>query len=161
MPEHGRLYFSDVFSISHLPEHRDFYLEIMRCVDVSEFEIIPHRMACALAMLGDADALKKVTTYWEANADDPEADQVGGFLYAIHTMRGEESPLCDSIRERFIEEEARHLAARERIAKMNEAWERRMLADSIQLPFVREKPKVGRNEPCPCGSGKKFKKCCL
>ncbi|MGA1315702.1 MAG: SEC-C metal-binding domain-containing protein [Rubrivivax sp.] len=20
--------------------------------------------------------------------------------------------------------------------------------------------KVGRNEPCPCGSGKKFKKCC-
>ena len=27
-------------------------------------------------------------------------------------------------------------------------------------PVVREGPKVGRNEPCPCGSGKKFKKCC-
>lgn len=27
-------------------------------------------------------------------------------------------------------------------------------------PFRRETPKVGRNEPCPCGSGKKFKKCC-
>lgn len=27
-------------------------------------------------------------------------------------------------------------------------------------PYVREVPKVGRNEPCPCGSGKKFKKCC-
>jgi len=26
--------------------------------------------------------------------------------------------------------------------------------------IVRESPKVGRNEPCPCGSGKKFKKCC-
>ncbi len=24
----------------------------------------------------------------------------------------------------------------------------------------RESPKVGRNDPCPCGSGKKFKKCC-
>lgn len=24
-----------------------------------------------------------------------------------------------------------------------------------------EKPIVGRNSPCPCGSGKKFKKCCL
>lgn len=23
-----------------------------------------------------------------------------------------------------------------------------------------ENPKVGRNDPCPCGSGKKFKKCC-
>ncbi len=29
------------------------------------------------------------------------------------------------------------------------------------LPFRREKPKVGRNDPCPCGSGKKYKKCCL
>ncbi|MFW6286818.1 MAG: SEC-C metal-binding domain-containing protein, partial [Candidatus Sumerlaeota bacterium] len=26
--------------------------------------------------------------------------------------------------------------------------------------FVREEPKVGRNDPCPCGSGKKYKKCC-
>jgi hypothetical protein len=29
-----------------------------------------------------------------------------------------------------------------------------------QGPIVRETPKVGRNEPCPCGSGKKYKKCC-
>jgi SEC-C motif/Protein of unknown function (DUF1186) len=28
------------------------------------------------------------------------------------------------------------------------------------LPYLRPEPKVGRNEPCPCGSGKKFKKCC-
>jgi SEC-C motif-containing protein len=27
-------------------------------------------------------------------------------------------------------------------------------------PVKRETPKVGRNEPCPCGSGKKYKKCC-
>ena len=27
-------------------------------------------------------------------------------------------------------------------------------------PFVRDNRKVGRNEPCPCGSGKKFKQCC-
>jgi hypothetical protein len=29
-----------------------------------------------------------------------------------------------------------------------------------RAPLVREAPKVGRNEPCPCGSGKKYKKCC-
>lgn len=28
-------------------------------------------------------------------------------------------------------------------------------------PSVRGEPKVGRNDPCPCGSGKKFKQCCL
>ncbi len=27
--------------------------------------------------------------------------------------------------------------------------------------FIRTEKKVGRNEPCPCGSGKKYKKCCL
>ena len=27
-------------------------------------------------------------------------------------------------------------------------------------PVVRNTPKVGRNEPCPCGSGKKYKHCC-
>ncbi len=35
-------------------------------------------------------------------------------------------------------------------------------AEEVQLPKVtirRETPKVGRNEPCPCGSGKKFKNC--
>jgi preprotein translocase subunit SecA len=26
-------------------------------------------------------------------------------------------------------------------------------------PFVRPLPKVGRNEPCPCGSGRKYKHC--
>ena len=26
-------------------------------------------------------------------------------------------------------------------------------------PFVRDGKKIGRNEPCPCGSGKKFKQC--
>ena len=26
-------------------------------------------------------------------------------------------------------------------------------------PFTREGRKVGRNEPCPCGSGKKYKQC--
>jgi len=29
-----------------------------------------------------------------------------------------------------------------------------------QQTIRRDAPKVGRNEPCPCGSGKKFKKCC-
>ena len=28
-------------------------------------------------------------------------------------------------------------------------------------PTQRAEPRVGRNDPCPCGSGKKFKKCCL
>ncbi|WP_336367248.1 preprotein translocase subunit SecA [Marinobacter sp. C2H3] len=33
-------------------------------------------------------------------------------------------------------------------------------SDSQPETFVRQERKVGRNEPCPCGSGKKYKQCC-
>jgi uncharacterized protein len=33
--------------------------------------------------------------------------------------------------------------------------EQRYKVDTVK----RETPKVGRNDPCPCGSGKKFKQC--
>lgn len=40
----------------------------------------------------------------------------------------------------------------------------RMIGEALHqvahAPYEREAPKVGRNEPCPCGSGKKYKKCC-
>jgi len=32
--------------------------------------------------------------------------------------------------------------------------------DAVRQPLLRQGPKVGRNDPCPCGSGKKFKQCC-
>ena len=33
-------------------------------------------------------------------------------------------------------------------------------ARDMSVTVSREEPKTGRNDPCPCGSGKKFKKCC-
>lgn len=34
-------------------------------------------------------------------------------------------------------------------------------ADISQAPQTGSSPKIGRNDPCPCGSGKKYKKCCI
>ncbi len=45
-------------------------------------------------------------------------------------------------------------------AKVDGRW---YLEDGVpvrQEPVRREGPRIGRNDPCPCGSGKKFKKCC-
>jgi uncharacterized protein YecA (UPF0149 family) len=33
--------------------------------------------------------------------------------------------------------------------------------EMLPEPYVRPVPKIGRNDPCPCGSGKKYKKCCM
>jgi hypothetical protein len=39
-------------------------------------------------------------------------------------------------------------------------WEKKLSElGEVSVPF-RAEPKVGRNDPCPCGSGKKYKKCC-
>ncbi len=37
---------------------------------------------------------------------------------------------------------------------------RREHSPSHETPYTREEPKISRNSPCPCGSGKKFKHCC-
>jgi len=55
-----------------------------------------------------------------------------------------------------LKDEHREVAS---FKKVDGAW----LYDEGKLTgttIVRSSPKVGRNEPCPCGSGKKFKQCC-
>ncbi|MBN1945076.1 MAG: SEC-C domain-containing protein [Bradymonadales bacterium] len=37
----------------------------------------------------------------------------------------------------------------------------RQAGSNKPMTFRREAPKAGRNDPCPCGSGKKYKKCCM
>lgn len=44
-------------------------------------------------------------------------------------------------------------------AAAREAAGQRAPAEAASQPVRRDMPKVGRNEPCPCGSGKKFKNC--
>ncbi len=48
------------------------------------------------------------------------------------------------------------------IAKFEKKDGRWLYSEGEVVPrtVVRESPKVGRNDPCPCGSGKKYKKCC-
>ena len=38
---------------------------------------------------------------------------------------------------------------------------RRSEQETVRKPVRHSEPRVGRNDPCPCGSGKKYKKCCL
>ena len=48
------------------------------------------------------------------------------------------------------------------VRKIHAYWlERRSDSAPLNQPVRRSTPRVGRNDPCPCGSGKKYKKCCL
>ena len=56
---------------------------------------------------------------------------------------------------------SRHDAPAATDAEMaDEGGERHVNEVADQRPVRRDAPKVGRNDPCPCGSGKKYKQCC-
>jgi len=45
-------------------------------------------------------------------------------------------------------------------ARLDQVWYFKDGAAIGAEPVVHDTPKTGRNDPCPCGSGRKFKKCC-
>jgi len=51
----------------------------------------------------------------------------------------------------------RVLRERSRFVKEEGSW---LYVDGYYLEPTRPSARTGRNEPCPCGSGKKFKRCC-
>ena len=56
--------------------------------------------------------------------------------------------------QRWAEEDA--------LAEKSDAGEEDVFEEAeSEMPYFRGEPKIGRNDPCPCGSGKKYKKCCL
>jgi len=83
------------------------------------------------------------------------------FLFKVKTVREERKSVFDAIPQNFIHEEVSGLDRAAKI-KAQTAPERSGSPgrDESAVPFKREEPKIGRNDPCPCGSGKKYKKCC-
>ena len=60
------------------------------------------------------------------------------------------------------EKEITRQAITPNVRKIHAYWlARRPDPVSVAQPVRRDTPRVGRNDPCPCGSGKKYKKCCL
>jgi preprotein translocase subunit SecA len=49
---------------------------------------------------------------------------------------------------------------KEQVADVKYAGAGDQAAEAKTKPVRRDAPKVGRNDPCPCGSGRKYKKCC-
>jgi len=86
--------------------------------------------------------------------------EVVRFLSHVQIQRQDEAQL--------IEQRRREAAERERLAFQHaeasalapeaDAMPPETAAEPVRT-FTREQPKVGRNEPCPCGSGKKYKQC--
>ncbi|ENM5917924.1 preprotein translocase subunit SecA [Vibrio mimicus] len=73
-------------------------------------------------------------------------------LSKVRVQQQEEVERMEAQRRAQAEEAARHAQAQH--ASVDESEQ-----EESNQPMVRDERKVGRNEPCPCGSGKKYKQC--
>jgi preprotein translocase subunit SecA len=83
-------------------------------------------------------------------------DEVTDLIFKVRLTQAAEEELKDI----WSESEARHDEYDATRSQM-EAGVAGSMSREAQKPIKRAAPKVGRNDPCPCGSGKKYKRCCL
>ncbi|HHY91705.1 MAG TPA: preprotein translocase subunit SecA, partial [Firmicutes bacterium] len=119
--------------------------------------------------------LRVVDSKWMEHLDNMDDLREGIGLRAY----GQHDPLVEYKREAYemfqgmvarIQEDAVRYLFKVRVEKEKPAPERRSAFRNVstntagengpQQPFRRQGKKIGRNDPCPCGSGKKYKKCC-
>ena len=92
---------------------------------------------------------------------------IGDPLETLALLHNRDIPELPVIRKsRKAESERRERRSKElndlaRKAAQNRIGQKEQNRKASVTTFKRKAPKVGRNDPCPCGSGKKFKKCCL
>ena len=109
---------------------------------------------------GYFDGVELSEVDWYEAGDPDELDEL---LFPFGVLAGDlDHFLHDSGRSAITEKEKAELlaACREGIAGAVMRTYRYWLARRSAKTARREAPKVGRNDPCPCGSGKKFKQCC-
>ncbi len=68
--------------------------------------------------------------------------------------------LMKLFRVQLASEDDMERARREEIRRQKMIFDQLGGEDASQKPVTRHEEKVGRNDPCPCGSGNKYKKCC-
>ena len=86
--------------------------------------------------------------------------EVVRILSHLHIKRQDEAELIEQKRREEAERQQLAFQHAQASALPEAEQEAGQQAEAPQQPMVRDAPKVGRNDPCPCGSGKKYKQCC-
>ncbi len=84
--------------------------------------------------------------------------EVISILAKVQVTQAEDVDAIDEQRQAPQEMHFEHAQAENSLAEPDDSIEE-VKTNEPEAPFVRNDRKVGRNEPCPCGSGKKYKQC--
>jgi uncharacterized protein len=96
---------------------------------------------------------------WDEGTDPDDIDEM---LFPMMVLSGRLKDMAEEEGEPWDEETEKRMmsAARNGLADTVFINRQFWFEKSIPGTMRRDSPKVGRNDPCPCGSGKKYKNCC-
>jgi hypothetical protein len=158
----------DSFAVlEHLPYSEAHDVAVQRWEDDSDSDDRKmdsyEAFAGCLAQIGDPRGIAKLQNVY---ASENDAVYIGDALDCLGALHQVDIPEMPDILQRRKEHQK---SQRDRMRSWNdlaydpsamEALETFETAGNV-VPFTRSAPKAGRNQPCPCGSGRKYKKCCL
>jgi hypothetical protein len=175
---HERLFLSGTCSHISEPGVDAFLQRLLENEDDPDLFI---RLMACLSMQPTERATETCAEFYRDYQDDPEAQEIAENLYARHIvldqphadLKNWKKVSCD-IYERFLKAKSSvsDFSFPEPDDTDEESFDEESLDDAplpwnspapsskIAEPFIAP-PKTSRNDPCPCGSGKKFKKCCF
>lgn len=114
--------------------------------------------------IDNMDQLKQGMGLRAIGQDDPvRAYQIEGFDMFDEMINTIQETIVDYVYGFMLRERNTENLVRKSVVNMNKIEEKKQDANEeeqpVNKPIVKGK-KVGRNDPCPCGSGKKYKNCC-
>jgi hypothetical protein len=183
MPWDAQIYMPTVLGRIKRPESDVALLGLLQ--RHGDLESVPTFVACALCELctTQPEALQLLSEMVETEDYDATLVDLEEHFFALSSMVGFEIP--DAPRRRrelvarldriernierimplFEQEPPPDKRVREAVFESPEApafpTQGASASEFDSQPIRRGAPKVGRNDPCPCGSGKKYKKCCM
>ncbi len=146
----------------------------------TEYEELWTWIACSLMELQDTDSQPHVLALYRADVIDewiigdeqeyldlfqqpvkkpPSAYDVMDTYEWLHSQAKQEAQRKADAAERAAQEAQRKAKTAKR-AEERRKREASQAVDFVSYPVTQTQPKIGRNAPCPCGSGRKYKHCC-
>ncbi|MDP2882952.1 MAG: DUF1186 domain-containing protein [Azonexus sp.] len=133
-------------------------------VDCEGDELLMDALAGAIAKIGRLEHLAVIQRWWDADCLDPQIAGLDRFTKELNRSWDERLERFNHYRKAYVPDAIGEMQQwycfsdrfHDERARPKPAPHDSGAAGS----FVREAPKLGRNDPCSCGSGKKYKKCC-
>lgn len=157
---HGKLYLVTVLDRLRFDGFEDSLIALIRSEEDDEMRV---RMARALALYGSERAVTVAKEIVMENPDDIERQAILDNIYVDQILTGRTSHdarIHVKGMERRYQLRAQRIAMFERLAESGSGSAGPAKPETFRSVSSSCLPVLGRNDPCHCGSGKKFKKCC-